>query len=341
MAPGNPKVTVLMPVYNGEKYVAEAIESILKQTFTDFEFLIINDGSTDSSEEIIKSYNDARIRLVNNEINLKLIATLNKGLELAQGEYIARMDCDDISLPERLAKQVEFMDKHPEVGVCGAWVETIGLKSGDIWRYPSESQEIAARLFFRNAFAHPTVMLRSSLFRQHSLYYNPEYLHVEDFALWQQCRPLFSLANIPHVLLKYRIVPTSITRVYWADMQRSLGKILANNLRELKVEDTDHNIALCQKISSLEVNADQNSLSEVEKFLFLVMKQNASFNIYSEPYFAQTVAYFWFLTCNTAAPLGMEAWKVFWKSSLSKAGELSWLERCKFFVKCLIRHKPK
>ena len=105
-----PMVTVLMSVYNGEKFLKEAMDSILTQTFTDFEFLIINDGSTDNSVKIIESYNDSRIRLINNEKNLKLIASLNKGISLARGKYIARMDCDDISSPMRLEKEVDFLE---------------------------------------------------------------------------------------------------------------------------------------------------------------------------------------------------------------------------------------
>jgi len=114
-----PKVTVLMPVYNAEKYLKEAIGSILGQSFSDFEFLIINDGSTDSSVKIIKSYDDPRIRFIANEKNLGVIPTLNKGFALAQGEFIARMDADDISLPKRLELQADFMDKHPEAGAIG------------------------------------------------------------------------------------------------------------------------------------------------------------------------------------------------------------------------------
>ena len=114
-----------MPVYNGERYLREAIDSILNQTFKDFEFLIINDGSTDLSVEIIESYADKRISLAHNGQNLGLITTLNRGFDLACGEYIARMDCDDISLPDRLEKQVVFMDNHPEIGICGSWVSAI------------------------------------------------------------------------------------------------------------------------------------------------------------------------------------------------------------------------
>ncbi|NHJ46179.1 MAG: glycosyltransferase family 2 protein, partial [Asgard group archaeon] len=114
------KVTVLMSVFNGEKYLREAIDSVLHQTFTDFEFLIINDGSTDNSVEIINSYDDERIHLVHNEQNIGLAASLNKGINLARGEYIARMDCDDINHQTRLEKQVKFMDKNPDIGLLSS-----------------------------------------------------------------------------------------------------------------------------------------------------------------------------------------------------------------------------
>src|SRR5688500_8514963 len=109
-----PLVSVLMPVYNAEAYVSEAIQSILQQTYKNFEFLIINDGSTDNSEKLINTFSDSRIRYIRNSENIKLVATLNKGIDLSVGKYLVRMDADDISLPERLQKQVDFMETHPE-----------------------------------------------------------------------------------------------------------------------------------------------------------------------------------------------------------------------------------
>ena len=126
-----------MPAYNAEKYINEAIDSILAQTFTDFEFIIIDDGSTDSTCAIVESYSDSRIRFFKNEHNLGVAATLNRGLDLARGEYIARMDADDISLPTRFEKQAAYMDSHPDVVVCGTGVECFGARH-------------ETRFFFRN-----------------------------------------------------------------------------------------------------------------------------------------------------------------------------------------------
>ena len=121
----NPKVAVLMSVYNGEKYLREAINSILSQTFNDFEFLIINDGSTDGTADILKSYTDSRIKIINNEKNIGLTKSLNKGLKIAKGEYIARQDADDISMPERLKEEVAFLEIHKDYAVVGTFVKIL------------------------------------------------------------------------------------------------------------------------------------------------------------------------------------------------------------------------
>ena len=156
-----PAISVLMSVFNSDKYLHEAIDSILKQTFTDFEFIIINDASTDSSVNIIKSYNDIRIVLIENETNIGLTNSLNKGIKRATGKYIARMDADDIALPFRFAEQFSFMELHAEIGICGTWVETFNEKGKIVvWDYPETHEKIICRQFFNVGFAHPTVMFR-------------------------------------------------------------------------------------------------------------------------------------------------------------------------------------
>lgn len=156
-----PLVSVVMPVYNGEKYLPEAIDSILKQTFTDFELLLINDASTDNSEKIINSYNDSRIIYIKNEQNLGLIKTLNKGLDLAKGEYIARMDQDDISSHERFAKQIALFESNLEIGVCGTWFTLFRENHEDqIIEHPEYNDSIKIGLLTSCFIGHPTVMMR-------------------------------------------------------------------------------------------------------------------------------------------------------------------------------------
>ncbi|NGP46765.1 glycosyltransferase family 2 protein [Bacillaceae bacterium SIJ1] len=155
------KVTVLMPVYNGAKYLSEAIESILNQTYKEFDLLIINDGSTDNSEEIINRFSDDRIKYIANDKNIGLIRTLNKGICLVRSEYIARMDADDISLPMRLEKQIKFMDEHQDIAVSGTSVLVFNEK-GTIGKsiVSKDSNEIKTRLLFHCALMHPSVIIR-------------------------------------------------------------------------------------------------------------------------------------------------------------------------------------
>ena len=193
-------ITVLMPVYNGESYLREAIESILNQTFPDYEFLVVNDGSTDSSPEIVKEYavEDARIRLIDNRLEKGIVGALNTGLNEAKGDYVARMDADDISLPHRLAEQVRFMDDHPEVGVCGTWMSTIEDGGSRLWfSFPADHERIKIGLLFYTPLAHPTVMIRRAYFEKYGLRYEECFEHAEDYELWTRCVDLFLCAIFP------------------------------------------------------------------------------------------------------------------------------------------------
>ncbi|EHJ02070.1 glycosyl transferase family 2 [Clostridium sp. DL-VIII] len=207
-----PMVTVLMSVYNGEKFLKEAIESILDQTFTGFEFLIINDGSTDNSVKIIESYKDPRIRLINNEKNLKLIASLNKGISLARGKYIARMDCDDVSMPERLEKEVEFLESSPDYGLVGTHYTVIDGEGKEQYNvsYPSSNELIKLFLSLNCPLAHGSIMGRTELFKK-NLYGSKESYAVEDYELWTRIAKMTKIHNIPEYLFKYRVYGESFS----------------------------------------------------------------------------------------------------------------------------------
>lgn len=203
-----PLVTVLMSVYNSEKYLAEAIESILNQTFTDFEFLIINDASTDSSRDIITSYNDSRIKLIENESNIGLTKSLNKGIELTQGKYIARMDADDISMPKRFEKQIAFMEKHPNIGVCGGWCSFINEKSiklYGLWKTYKSNDEIKSGLIFNTQFCHSTILIRKQQIDKYNLRYDENMYYAQDYAFSIDCTlKKIESYNIQEMLVKYR-----------------------------------------------------------------------------------------------------------------------------------------
>ncbi|MCL2312733.1 MAG: glycosyltransferase [Firmicutes bacterium] len=207
-----PLISVLMPAYNAEKYIGEAITSVLNQTFTDFELVVINDGSTDNTEEIILSFKDERIRYVINESNLKLIATLNKGIDLALGKYIARIDADDICLLNRFEKQIAFFEKHPDYVLCGSWAHLInsqGEMTGRV-KYIDTHNLLKISLLFTVPLIHPSVMAKTDILKQFK--YSASALHTEDFDLWLRIvNAGYKIANIPEYLIKYRWHDTNIS----------------------------------------------------------------------------------------------------------------------------------
>jgi glycosyltransferase involved in cell wall biosynthesis len=195
-------VSVIMPVYNAERYLREAIESILTQTHHELEFLIIDDGSTDSSAAIVRTFDDPRIRFIQNESNLKICNTLNRGLELATGDFIARMDADDFARPHRLATQLQFLQSHPDLVGVGAWMRTT---RNTVWKTPVDSQELRPSMYFRNCLFHPTAFFRAEPFRNSSLRYDQDYLYAEEWELWFRMMRQNRIGNVPHVLLDYRL----------------------------------------------------------------------------------------------------------------------------------------
>jgi len=208
-----PKVTVLMSVYNGAKYIREAIDSILNQTFKDFEFLIIDDGSTDSSAEIIRSYSDPRIRLIQNEKNIGLTRSLNNCVKLARGEYIARQDADDISFPHRLERQVRFLDEHENVGVVSSSIVKINEGGEEIgtWRLSTDNDVIKQNLMRDiNQFSHPSSMFRKKCAERVGAY-REQLKASEDYDLWLRIAEEFEVSNIKEPLCKYRVRPDSIS----------------------------------------------------------------------------------------------------------------------------------
>ena len=214
-----PKITVLMPVFNCELYIREAVDSILNQTFTDFEFLIIDDASTDKTVSIIKSYKDSRIQLIEKITNTGYTKSLNYGLQVAKGEYVARMDGDDISLPERFAKQVAFLDANLDVVLCGTSYEIIGEKKKTI--IPENHDEIKLALLRANCIAHPSVLIRKKALDEFFVVYDTSKEPAEDYNMWVRLLKIGKLHNLQEILLKYRIHITSVSRTRVEEQERN------------------------------------------------------------------------------------------------------------------------
>jgi len=225
-----PAISILMPVYNGEAFLKQAINSVLVQSFLDWELIIINDNSTDKSPEIIKWYlgQDDRIRLISNETNLGLVASLNEGINIAKGEFLARLDCDDYwSNPEKLSKQVNFLAQNPDCALLGAWADMIDESGKHLKNFcpPVADKKIRGQILWHNCFLHSSIMVRKSVLLEAGGYKREEQ-HVEDYGLWLRIGKIAQFANLSEVLVSYRLVPQSVTRTKNAQQLKSIISLI-------------------------------------------------------------------------------------------------------------------
>ena len=231
-----PLVSVVMPVYNGEPFLVEAVESILAQSLQDFEFIIIDDGSTDRTPSILEHYrqSDQRVLILTHSKNQGIVAALNLGLDNARGKYLARMDADDISLPLRLEQQVDFLEANPEIGLLGCGLRVIDREGNAIGslHYPQDDLSIRWTSLFESPFAHPAIVARSDLIRKNGLRYDPYFERVEDYPLWLEMLKYTCGANLPEELLLYRLHTQGITIRHNQREYMLIAEIIRRNLRE-------------------------------------------------------------------------------------------------------------
>ncbi len=224
---GAPRVSVVMSVFNGERYVREAIDSILQQSLTDFELVVVDDGSTDNTIRILRSFSDPRLCILRNKENLGLTRSLNKGMRVARGALIARQDADDISLPDRLAKQTAFLDAHPGIGLLGSWIHVVdgGGRILRVQRYPTDDVSIRWQMLFHNAFCHSAVMFRSSSMRNLASFYDESLIYGQDYDAWTRLLRTTSSANLKTPLVRWRYHADSIQGRWVAEQQRTATEI--------------------------------------------------------------------------------------------------------------------
>lgn len=267
-----PEITVLLPAYNASETISEAIESILCQSFENFEFLIINDGSSDNTLDIIQSYaqKDSRIRVINQK-NMGLIATLNKGLISSSAKFIARMDADDISLPNRLELQFTLIKENPKISVCGSSIEII--ETGEKYINESDPNKIKAFAIFGSPLTHPSVLMN----KQDVLSvggYSPDALHAEDYDLWDRMiLHGFLLSNIKEVCLKYRLNLNKSRQSYSVQMAHTTYMIYRRILNRIGIFPSEHDIIL-HSVCAYSRQEPSWKVRQVKKWLDFLEAQN-------------------------------------------------------------------
>jgi len=334
----NLPVSVLMSVFNAEKYIREAIDSILNQSFTDFEFIIINDGSTDSSRDIVKSYTDSRIKLFDNEKNLKVAHTCNRSLSLAKGKYLVRMDADDIAMPERIAIQFDFMEKHPDIGLCGSWYENFGEIEG-ISKYETDHDKIRFLMLFRNPVLHPSSIIRKEIVDQNHLLYDPEFIAGEDHDFLVRLAEVTKVANIPQVLMKYRQHSVSTKGRLDNIMNNFLYKASYNQFRKMGVEITRQDFELLPGFCYSEFQFTFEEFDYLENFLCKIITANSHSNYLKQESLSGIIGEKWFHLCyNISGAIGKKAYKKYKDSSIRPYYNPGKLINAKFFLKNTLKN---
>lgn len=293
-----PPISVIMPVYNAESYLKESISSILNQTFSDFEFIIIDDGSTDNSKKIIRSFKDKRIVLLENETNIKLVKTLNRGIEAAKGMYLARMDADDIACPERLCKQVAFLKKYPLIGLCGTWYKNIGDKKG-VTKLAVSHEEIVFRLLVHFEMLHPSWMLRTDIIKKHNIKY--EDLYGEDYDFLIRFINYSKIANIPEVLMMYRQFSNSMSKSNKQITEDNCNVIKKRLFNNFNVKVTTEELLLFKNLFYQSYHFTSSQIDSLENLLLRMIKGNRESNFFDQDFFNQRIGYLWDHLCYNSS----------------------------------------
>ncbi|GAA6212664.1 hypothetical protein NBRC116602_24050 [Hyphomicrobiales bacterium 4NK60-0047b] len=274
-----------MPVHNGESFLKPAIDSILNQTFQDFEFIIINDGSTDRSNEIISSYTDNRIQLIHHDTNLGIVHSLNEGVAQSTGEFIARMDCDDLSRPKRLERQLKFLEENKDVNIVGAWIKLFGhVRRNFVHKYPVQSKAIKSLMLFENPLAHPTVMFRREILNQKGKSnYLTNFPHVEDWAFWFELSKKYKFANISEVLLDYRVHKSSASKKNTRAQKHSVIQLQ-------KEMFSYYNLPFSEEFLPLNLQWSKKNCSNFSQYLNTLIEENKRKKIFEEAAFNHIVS---------------------------------------------------
>jgi len=334
----NIPVTVLMPVYNAESYLKEAIESILNQTYTDFEFLIINDGSTDSSKDIILSYQDSRIRYIENETNIKLVATLNKGIDLARGKYIARMDADDISIITRLEKQVAFLDSQPKYVACSSWVETFSdNKNSKLLKYEESHDGIKVKSLYQNHFCHGASLIRKNILIESNLRFDSNFIHSEDYYFFIKLSELGELFNLQETLLRVRHHDSNVS-VLSRNIQYENSLIVIKYQLEqigISTDNIDFNVYSRFFCSSFDLSKDE--IERIENLIFTIIQANKKSNYIQHQVLINYFFDKWFSLCLNSTKFGLWIYNKFTNSDISKLCKISKIDNLKLLVKASLK----
>lgn len=333
-------LTVIIPIYNGINFLFESVNILLKINKTNFYILLIDDGSTDGSYEYLKNIHDERIILLKNNENKGLIYTLNKAISITNTKYIARLDADDIILPDRLEKQVIFMENNPEVVMAGTWAVSFGDVKETTVGYATDNNTLKSQLLFYCPFIHPTIILRTAILKKNNLFYDNDYPHAEDYELWTRLQKYGKIANIPEVLVKRRIHKEQITKLKSAEMLTSTLKIYEKQLSALNIFPTQEELNIHYSVTR--THSEKITLAYLQKiddWLTKIYKANAQHKAYPEPELINYLKEIWLKNMAGYTYFGLPFFNLFSKAILSIYKDYSYWQKIKFWIKCVLKIK--
>lgn len=311
-----PLLSVVMAVYNGEAFVRDAIDSILKQTYQNFEFIIINDASTDSTPDILKSYNDPRIVILTNDTNRFLPYSLNRGIDASKGKYIVRMDADDTSMPERLQLQLDYMEGHPEVGIAGTRAYTFGAHKGKI-TYKPDDVDIKIEMLSNCHMVHPTLIIRKSMLDEHDLRFNPDYRKNQDYKFFIDAIDKTKFGNLTAFLLNYRTTAENLQRkVHNQDSNNA--RIRQELYAKIGATVTEDETWLFEQITLQEYERSEDFVARSRSLLERLVSANDHSGFYPKAYFANYISTLWMNICRNCTAAGLSIYKHFTQSLLKE-----------------------
>lgn len=296
-----PLLSIIMPVYNGAAFIGQSVESLLAQTFTNFELLVVDDGSTDESIPIVEAFNDIRIRVIRNDKNRGIVFSRNRGLGEAKGRYIAPFDADDLAHPHKFEKQIRFLEHHPDYGMVGSWarhIDAAGQPMKSRWKLSARPEEIPALMLFRAYFIQSSVV-----FRREAI---PDGGYTEGFEIGEDYKMYFEVAqkhktwNLPEYLISYRIHGKSILRSRPLLLEECDRKLYTYFYEPLGIEITPERFACLRHLKNNEPIRDTALMRELGKFLALILSQNRQIGLYPEKILEKVILNRWLKGCYLA-----------------------------------------
>ncbi len=329
-----PKVSVVLPVYNVSAHIRGTIESILRQTFQDFELLVLDDCSTDDTVAQIEQIADPRLRLLRNERNLGRAGTDNAALPHVRGEYIAKMDGDDICHPERLAKQVAYLDAHPEVDIVGSFMQNFGA-STYLNRYPAQPADTRVLTLFTLPTGNPSAMMRTSLFREQGMRYDASLRQTEDYDFCARYIRQLRIATLQEALIEYR-VPHQVRKKDILSERASVSDIVREQLlRTWGVTFTTRELYVYNTIAMLERPSNDITLDEVDAWLQKMLAHNEKQPLFEPAALLRGLAERWFEVCYTYAGPRLSGLLRYRQSPLATHHPLTSRQRLGFLLRAL------